>query len=989
MGAQGKTSNSSSSLRVKVYRLNDEGNWDDQGTGHVRIDYLEGTEDLGLIVVDEEEDDFLLKHSVSSNDIYTRQEDTIISWKDPEAEAELALSFQEAPGCCYIWDQICEIQRNLHFSSLGDLEVGPRPAMEDLEATSSLLSNDESLRTVNSELRDLPSISLSSLPLILKQDFFSKLVDLFRMCEDLENMDGLYMIFKLVKDDPEVPQVQQHRAFLKEHVVFKEAIPIKDSSVLSKIHQTYRIGYLKDVILPRVLDDAVIASLNSMIHANNGVVISLLKDDASFIQEIFARMRSTSTSVESKRDLVLFLHEFCSLSKSLQQVQQLRLFRDLAAEGLFDIITDVLQSQDKKLVSAGTEILILFLNQDPNLVRSYVIQQEGNSLLGLLVKGIVTDIGEDMHCQFLEVIRILVDSYTTSGSQRDTIVEIFYETHLPQLVDVIASACPPQNTSRSIAKSSATITLTKPEILSNICELLCFCVIHHPYRTRCSFLSNNAIEKVLCLTRRREKFLVVAAIRFMRTIVSYKDEHLLRHIVKNNLLKPIIEAFIENGDRYNMLHSGVLELLEYIRKENVKVLVLYVVDSFWDQLLEFQHLGTVQALKVKYEQLLENPENKNATITVDPRRKTEDRALEKEEEDYFNEDSDEEDSVAHSSHVRNQNVRSKLPNGTKDHPSSSNELSLHKKSTKVAVDIFKSRFKEEDGQEEWSNHGWIWKRILGVADRSNYTVIDMSSKKEEKAQAAAERIKAAALSAAKGLSRAQAERAAAAAARNVNAYGQKEEGPSRWQERKEAKRQMYLMSTEKAVKLGERKDIKSSVSSAGVTSQCQKCYQAGHWTYECKNERVYISRPSRTQQLKNPKLKMTLSVSYELDNPDIGKEVRDEGHDKKEIEGKNGTKSKRKHRSGTDSDEDSSEASVFETDSESSVTGSEDSSGEFSYSSSSSDSEERRRRRKKHKKRRHRRYSSSSDSSETESASDSDSDEKISRRKSRRHSRRR
>ena len=64
------------------------------------------------------------------------------------------------------------------------------------------------------------------------------------------------------------------------------------------------------------------------------------------------------------------------------------------------------------------------------------------------------------------------------------------------------------------------------------------------------------------------------------------------------------------------------------------------------------------------------------------------------------------------------------------------------------------------------------------------------NKEESGAQDAAERIKAAALSAAKGLSRAQAERAAAAAARNVNAYGQKEEGPSRWPERKEAKRQM-------------------------------------------------------------------------------------------------------------------------------------------------------------------------------------------------------
>ncbi|RWW44102.1 hypothetical protein BHE74_00050171, partial [Ensete ventricosum] len=82
------------------------------------------------------------------------------------------------------------------------------------------------------------------------------------------------------------------------------------------------------------------------------------------------------------------------------------------------------------------------------------------------VKGIVTDIGEDMHCQFLEVIRILVDSYTTSGSQ-------------------IRGAC--------------------------------FSCIY-----RCSFLVNNAIEKVLCLTCRRERFLVVAAIRFMRTIVSYK-----------------------------------------------------------------------------------------------------------------------------------------------------------------------------------------------------------------------------------------------------------------------------------------------------------------------------------------------------------------------------------------------------------------------------------------------------------------------------------
>ncbi|KAL7896522.1 zinc knuckle domain-containing protein [Trichoderma sp. SZMC 28014] len=39
--------------------------------------------------------------------------------------------------------------------------------------------------------------------------------------------------------------------------------------------------------------------------------------------------------------------------------------------------------------------------------------------------------------------------------------------------------------------------------------------------------------------------------------------------------------------------------------------------------------------------------------------------------------------------------------------------------------------------------------------------------------------------------------------------------------------------------------------------QCQKCLKRGHYSYECKSstqERPYVSRPSRSQQLRNPKL---------------------------------------------------------------------------------------------------------------------------------------
>ncbi|CAL9242827.1 unnamed protein product [Arabidopsis halleri] len=275
----------------------------------------------------------------------------------------------------------------------------------------------------------------------------------------------------------------------------------------------------------------------------------------------------------------------------------------------------------------------------------------------------------------------------------------------------------------------------------------------------------------------------------------------------------------------------------------------------------------------------------------------------------------------------------------------------------------------------------------------------MSNSKDEKAQVAADKIKAATLTAAKGLSRTQAERAAAAAARNVNAYGQKEEGPSRWQEKRELKRQMYLMSTEKAVRLGERKDKTMSASavgsSASAASLCQKCFQTGHWTYECKNERVYISRPSRTQQLKNPKLRMKPSID-DLDgndDDDDDEEKPDATNGKAEVE-RRSKKSKRKHRSKSDSGSDS-EASVFETDSDGS---SGESSSEYSSSSDSEDERRRKRKAKKSKKKqkqskeRRRRYSSSSsESSESESASDSDSDGDRSRRKkkSKRHSNKR
>uniref|UniRef100_A0A7N0TJV5 Serine/threonine-protein phosphatase 4 regulatory subunit 3-like central domain-containing protein n=1 Tax=Kalanchoe fedtschenkoi TaxID=63787 RepID=A0A7N0TJV5_KALFE len=696
MGAQEKPPAATNSMqRVKVYHLNDDGKWDDQGTGHVTLDYVEHSEDLGLIVFDEDNNETLLVHRISSEDIYRKQEDTIISWRETtQLSNEMALSFQEASGCSFVWDHIGNVQRNLQFASM-----------------------NKSFHSITSELHELPPVELSTLPVIVKTiaesgvadqmrlveliqndlGFLQKLVDLFRACEDSENVDALHMIHKIVKGlimlnctpifdkifsdeffmdiigslefDPTNPKMHNHRTFLKDHVVFKEAIPIKDPVVLSKIHQTYRVGYLKDVILPRALDDTTVSTLNSIIHSNNALVVSLLKDDNAFIQELFARLKSSSVSLESKKNMVSFLYEFCSLSKSLPMVQQIRLFRDLMNEGIFDVVCDALQSSNKRLMLTGTDILILFLNQDAGLLRNYAARQEGSHLLGLLVKGLVTDFGEDMHCQFLEILRSLLDSYSLTGPQRDIITEVFFEKHLSQLIEVITSSCPVQESAQPISQSANTDehvgrNCCKPEILSNVCELLCFCVLHHPYAIKCHFLLNDVIEKVLYLMHRREKYLVVAAVRFVRTILSRPDENMATYFVRHNLLKPIVEAFIVNGDRYNLLNSTVLDLFEHIRKENLKPLIKYLVESFWDELVKFEHFASIQSLKTKYEQLLENGGTKDDTNSLEARKRGDERALEKEEEEYFNEDSDEEDTSARTPNSIKASTRPCLLNAT-------------------------------------------------------------------------------------------------------------------------------------------------------------------------------------------------------------------------------------------------------------------------------------------------------------------------------------
>ncbi|KAL3683370.1 hypothetical protein R1sor_001392 [Riccia sorocarpa] len=710
--------------RVKVYRLNDGGKWDDKGTGHVSLEYLERSEAVGLVVIDEENNQTLLIHRISADDIYRRQEDTIISWTDPEVATDLALSFQETMSCSYIWDQICSVQRSIQFPAVGALDSVPRPINDDMEHSG--MSQDDGLPLV--ELGNLPQLvkAIAEVPhfdrdriaaLILReQNYIRKIIELFRMCEDLENLEALHMLFKIVKGiislndvhifddifseefimdivgaleyDPEIPIKQNYRAFLKEQVVYKEVVPIRDPTILSKIHQTYRIGYIKDVILPRVLDDQTFATFNSIMLFNNVAVVSALQNDSAFLSELFTKLWSPNTSERGRRDLILFVQEFCNLSKHLQPALRNQLLGALVAEGLFDIVTNTLQSSDESVRLSGSDILIVISNHRPPLLRAFLVQQQGQVLFSVLVKGMLTPGEGGFQSQMLEIMRTLLDSDTMDPAQTDKFLDVFYDKYMDQLIEVLTAGCPAKSvgdtnkqSSASPSPSAADISAAvvppsqknsvTPEILMSICELMCFCVQHHRFRIKYYVMRNNVVEKILRLTRRKEKYLVVAAVRFLRTCIALKDEFYNRYLVKNNLFQPVIQAFLANGSRYNLLNSAVLELIDFIRKENISILIAHLVENFAEKLECVDYVETVQALKLKFEQSQEGaasvgrdaggavmssgPDHGSMRVRerlnqmgslADTRKRRDERALDKDEEDYFAEDSDEEEDTA-------------------------------------------------------------------------------------------------------------------------------------------------------------------------------------------------------------------------------------------------------------------------------------------------------------------------------------------------------
>ncbi len=145
-----------------------------------------------------------------------------------------------------------------------------------------------------------------------------------------------------------------------------------------------------------------------------------------------------------------------------------------------------------------------------------------------------------------------------------------------------------------------------------ILDFLSFCVERHTYHIKNYIMHKDLLKRILVLLRSKHQFLALSALRFLRKTLSLKEETYNKYIVKANLFEYVVEALKSNGARYNILNSAIIELFDFIRSEDVKSLMTYVIETFYDDLEKFNYVRTFKDLKLRYDQNKEKPASQDS-----------------------------------------------------------------------------------------------------------------------------------------------------------------------------------------------------------------------------------------------------------------------------------------------------------------------------------------------------------------------------------------
>lgn len=297
------------------------------------------------------------------------------------------------------------------FKQAEDLE-----SLEDLHAICSLMQTIRKLKPEkNQDLLTFPVLfnDNSIFEYIMQDDIFMPVVG-------------------MLEYDPEYPGLKaSYRDFFSDNVRFREVVNIRDPNIRQKIHQTYRLQYLKDVVLARMLDDPTFGILNGFIFFNQVDIVNYIHNNEPILNELFepfippsdkGKTRAVDPNDpavnERKRDLVRFTHHLILAAKQVQMQTRMNLYRTLLDRGLLSVVAWAFTRTEGQILHAAAETLMIVVEHDVQHARNHILKQKDAAsatrppVLGKVIEWCATTTNLGLLSQVTDTIRSLLETGT-------------------------------------------------------------------------------------------------------------------------------------------------------------------------------------------------------------------------------------------------------------------------------------------------------------------------------------------------------------------------------------------------------------------------------------------------------------------------------------------------------------------------------------------------------------------------------------------------
>jgi protein phosphatase-4 regulatory subunit 3 len=416
------------------------------------------------------------------------------------------------------------------------------------------------------ELGNLPEIEnnmrvMSSTPAgreamaksIVNTEYIDKLIPLVDMAEDLESLSDLHRLCNIMKSiillndtviiehavsddcvlgvvgaleyDPDFPSHKaNHRQWLNSQGRYKEVVRIEDEPIRRKIHQTYRLQYLKDVVLARILDDPTFSVLNSLIFFNQVDIVQHLLQNVGFLNDLFGIFVDPNEEQLRKKEAVLFIQQCSAIAKNLQPPGRQTLYNNFLSHGLLQVINFGLRNMDVSVRAGATDILVSMIDHDPQMIRHTIYRQlleKQPPLTDTLIDLLLVEVDLGIKSQISDTLKVLLDpnpqgqppenfgkpagefaarirSHAGSDPQQELFLGHFYDHSAVRLFRPLLDL-----ENRTEMKFNA----LDDGIFSYLNDILCFYIRQHHHRSKFFVLEHNIAQRFIQLLACREKHL--------------------------------------------------------------------------------------------------------------------------------------------------------------------------------------------------------------------------------------------------------------------------------------------------------------------------------------------------------------------------------------------------------------------------------------------------------------------------------------------------